>query len=325
MIIYKVTNMVNGKLYIGQTTRTLEQRWREHCCSSSQCTYLHNAIVKYGKENFKIEQIDIALDQEELDYKEQQYIKCYDTLVPNGYNLTTGGNADKRYSEVVCFDGGWDFPQMYEHIEKVKAVVESHGIKFTIVRPEQSFDYLMFDKPVKEHKGGTHYGYSWCGLKGCRWGTTEKLKAFDVYYQDNPDCVQYVGIAIDEPDRLEKERKGTKHFPLAEWGMTEQDCLEYCYNLGYDWGGLYEQLDRVSCKFCALKNLKELRNIYHNMPDVWDELRDYQSRTRFPYKGEGKSVPELEVRFNLEDEFLRDGKSIRNKEFFDSLRERLER
>lgn len=103
MIIYRVTNMVNGKQYIGQTTRTLEQRWKEHCSNGSKCTYLHNAIVKYGKENFKVEQIDIALDQEELDYKERQYINIYHTLVPNGYNLDTGGGNGKQLSEVTCY------------------------------------------------------------------------------------------------------------------------------------------------------------------------------------------------------------------------------
>lgn len=103
MIIYLITNMVNGKQYVGQTTRSLQQRWREHCCNSSQCTYLHNAIAKYGKENFKVEQIDIAIDQEELDYKESQYIKFYNTLAPNGYNLDTGGKGGRQFSKVICY------------------------------------------------------------------------------------------------------------------------------------------------------------------------------------------------------------------------------
>ena len=95
--------MVNGKQYVGQTTRTLEQRWKEHCRKSSQCTYLHYAIKKYGKENFKVEQIDIALDKEELDYKEQQHIKCYNTLAPNGYNLNTGGAEGRKVADVICY------------------------------------------------------------------------------------------------------------------------------------------------------------------------------------------------------------------------------
>lgn len=95
--------MVNGKQYVGQTSRTLEQRWREHCSSGSKCTYLHNAIMKYGKGNFKIEQLDIALDQAELDYKEQHYIAFYNTLAPNGYNLDTGGHSGRSSSEPTCY------------------------------------------------------------------------------------------------------------------------------------------------------------------------------------------------------------------------------
>lgn len=80
---------------MGQTSRTLEKRWIEHCSASSGCVALHNAILKYGKENFKVEQIDTALNQEELDRKEIHYIASYETLAPNGYNLTIGGDYRK--------------------------------------------------------------------------------------------------------------------------------------------------------------------------------------------------------------------------------------
>ena len=226
----------------------------------------------------------------------------------------------EHIDEVVFFDTGWEFPQMYNHVEKVKRIVEDAGIKFTTLHPEQSFDYLMFDVPVKD---GKHRGYSWCGLKGCRWGTTYKLRAIDNYFKNEPEHVQCVGIAIDEPERLNKERKGNKRFPLAEYGFTESECLKYCYDLGFDWGGLYELLDRVSCKYCGLKNLKELRNIYTRIPDVWEELRDYQCRTRLPYRGNGETVFDLEKRFDLQNEFETQGKSVRSKEFYNELRKRV--
>ncbi len=92
MIIYKITNKINGKVYIGQTIRPLQYRWKQHCNNKSNCYALHNAIVKYGKENFTIEQIDIAIDRNELDLKEIFWIKFYDSMNPNkGYNLTSGG------------------------------------------------------------------------------------------------------------------------------------------------------------------------------------------------------------------------------------------
>ena len=93
MIVYKITNKINGKVYIGQTIRPLITRWRQHYNpSNSNCTALHRAIKKYGKECFTIEQIDVACDRDELDEKEQYWIAFYDSINPeNGYNLRLGG------------------------------------------------------------------------------------------------------------------------------------------------------------------------------------------------------------------------------------------
>ena len=76
MIIYKVTNRINGKIYIGQTKGSLGKRWRYHCYSSSGCRCLYNAIQKYGADNFKVEQIDVACTADELNQKEQQLKLC---------------------------------------------------------------------------------------------------------------------------------------------------------------------------------------------------------------------------------------------------------
>jgi 3'-phosphoadenosine 5'-phosphosulfate sulfotransferase (PAPS reductase)/FAD synthetase len=178
----------------------------------------------------------------------------------------------EHIDEVVFFDTGWEFPQMLHHVEKIKVLVESHNITFTTLHPRKPFDYFMFDKP---HRNDSKRGWSWCGYGGGRWGTREKVLSIGQYFNGKGDYIQCVGIAADEVDRLEKVHNVNKRFPLVEWGISEADCLSGCYQLGYDWEGLYEDLDRVSCKFCAFKNLRELRNIYFKMPDVWKELREY--------------------------------------------------
>lgn len=226
---------------------------------------------------------------------------------------------NEQIDEVVFFDTGWEFPQMYRHIAKIKMLVEENGITFTTLHPEKPFDYWMFEHPKKNGRKGC----AWCGLYNCRWGTTFKINTINKYLKNKSEYIQCVGIALDEPKRLEKGKSPNKRFPLVEWEITEEECLQGCYSLGYDWEGLYEDLNRVSCKFCAFKNLKELRNIYFKMPDVWNELRDYQARTYYPFKGEGKSVFDLEIRFELEKEFEAQGKSVRSKEFYTELKTRL--
>lgn len=216
--------------------------------------------------------------------------------------------------EVVFFDTGWEFPAMYEHIEKVKKMIGVHGIRFTTLHPDKSFDYWMLDHATKSEKKG----YSWCG-GNCRWGTTFKTQALDRNAQLNKDSVVYIGIAADEAVRLEHNIASYKRFPLVEWGVTEAECLHGCYAAGFDFGGMYEHLDRVSCKFCRNKNLKELRNIRKYYPGVWEELKDRQRQTSRPYKGEGKSVFDLEVRFAFEEQRTAQGLSITSREFYSEL------
>ncbi len=96
MIIYKITNTITGRVYIGQTVQTLKERWRQHRQrdnSRNEQSYLHNSITKYGADCFTVEQIDSASTLEGLNVLETHYIKVFDCLSPKGYNLELGGNS----------------------------------------------------------------------------------------------------------------------------------------------------------------------------------------------------------------------------------------
>ena len=95
MIIYKVTNIVNGKIYIGQTVKSLSRRKQGHITSAKLHKYnshFHNAIRKYELRDFKWEIIHKCDDIDELNRLEIYYIGYYDTY-NNGYNLTLGGGG----------------------------------------------------------------------------------------------------------------------------------------------------------------------------------------------------------------------------------------
>ena len=91
-IIYCVTNKVNGKRYIGQTTMPLYKRWHAHKRADGRCLSLSAAIKKYGAECFEVVEIDRAYSREELDAKEVAHIAAANSLDPAfGYNLRPGG------------------------------------------------------------------------------------------------------------------------------------------------------------------------------------------------------------------------------------------
>lgn len=205
--------------------------------------------------------------------------------------------------EVVFYDTGMEFNCIYKIRDKILPILKEHNIKFVELKPKESFEYTMFDKPVRKRDGTISKGYSWCGGR-CRWGTTEKLKVIEKYCKG---CYEYIGIANDEVLRLNKERKGNKLFPLVDLNMCEKDCLQYCYDKGFSWieDGieLYSILDRVSCWCCANKNIKELKNYYKYLPSYWNKLKDLQSKTNRPMKYNKYSVFDLEERFKSGDKY----------------------
>ena len=99
MIVYKIKNKINGKLYIGQTTQSLSQRWSQHKYNSkTQDTKLARAIRKYGIENFDISTIYKTDNYEDLNKKEENFIQEYNTI-DCGYNLRVGGENSPRSEE----------------------------------------------------------------------------------------------------------------------------------------------------------------------------------------------------------------------------------
>lgn len=96
--IYKITNLLNGKIYIGQSIHP-NRRWIEHkqCAMNGIDDYpIHLAIRKYGKDNFSFEVLE---EVENYDEEEQRLIKEYNSLVPNGYNICLGGESHAMYGE----------------------------------------------------------------------------------------------------------------------------------------------------------------------------------------------------------------------------------
>lgn len=109
-VIYKRTNLINNKIYIGQTKNKPELRWKSE--NTDKYSDIGKAIQKYGVENFKNEIIDKAYSKEELNQKEKYWIEYYNSQdYDKGYNRTKGGSGGNpgHYGKIII----WESQRLY--------------------------------------------------------------------------------------------------------------------------------------------------------------------------------------------------------------------
>lgn len=121
MVIYKITNKIDGKVYIGKTKKSLQTRWKQHCYNAFDGKSwtkgkLQYAIQELGADAFTVEQIDIAASNDEANAKEMHWIKHYNSI-ENGYNTSPGGKNGANYTKVMNVETGEVFNSMTEAAE----------------------------------------------------------------------------------------------------------------------------------------------------------------------------------------------------------------
>lgn len=153
--IYVITNKVNNKQYVGKTIQSVKERFKEHKYRSKYGTHnhlpLYAAIAKYTIDNFTIEQkeeVEINL----LDDRESFWIKELNTLAPNGYNLTLGGEGTiyhDRLEILKLFEQDLSFTDIVR-ISKTSSstiyrIEEEYGVKPKRKEPHDFKTVYMFN------------------------------------------------------------------------------------------------------------------------------------------------------------------------------------
>ncbi len=102
MNVYKITNLINEKIYVGQTKFSVKKRFKEHAKADS---LIGRAIRKYGEEYFDYEVIETCETREEAYELEIYFIQHFNCMTPNGYNLTEGGLCYPNFESFPNGDG----------------------------------------------------------------------------------------------------------------------------------------------------------------------------------------------------------------------------
>ena len=150
-VIYKITNLINGKIYIGQTVVTEPQRWQAHIWNAynnptNDCLYLCNAIKKYGRQNFKREILEEIDDLEELNNKEIFYIQKFNSTNPEiGYNICIGGKGSVKYSSEEILE-------LYKNTHSIIQVAKILGAsKDTISKRLHGIGIETYNKTINQY------------------------------------------------------------------------------------------------------------------------------------------------------------------------------
>jgi group I intron endonuclease len=160
--VYKIENDINDKLYIGLTTKSLNKRWKLHVAFAkrNKDTPLYIDIRKYGVDNFRIVALFECDNVQETGKMERFYIRKFNTIYPNGYNITAGGERNQ-------FDGN---PRSKLNIDDVKKIRDIYSKKTMSCRQcyENYQDKISFSAFQKIWEG-----------------TTWKDISFEVYTEEN--------------------------------------------------------------------------------------------------------------------------------------------
>jgi len=206
---------------------------------------------------------------------------------------------------VIFFDTSWEFPEMIEHIDKLEKYT---GIDIIRLKYKNTFEYELNQKPVRKKGTNTVHriGNGWSSPMR-RWCTRLKINAIEKYYRRQKDFISCIGFAADEEKRVPggNKKKWKIRYPLIEWGINEETALQYCYDHGFNWNGLYEIFGRVSCFCCPLQRIGELRNLRKHRPELWNKMLEMDKAIK-PNRGfkDYKTVQDLDRRFKQEDNQL---------------------
>lgn len=132
--IYILRNTENDKVYIGQTTRSVEDRFKQHkkLCKANSNQLIFKAMKKYGKDKFFVEELESGISSfEELNEKEAAYISAYNSMAPNGYNLSPGGALWRRK------------PSLSEEEQKSVVLLYEQGLSQREIAKQYGVDHVV--------------------------------------------------------------------------------------------------------------------------------------------------------------------------------------
>lgn len=187
----------------------------------------------------------------------------------------------ERVDDFIAVDTGFDLPEAHEAIARFETL---SGRTVTRLCPPRDFLTIAAEIP-NGGKMERESGYGWPSFSR-RWCNYElKRRVLSDYDREHGFPTHLVGIAADETKRLKAKRR--VRYPLAEWDVTEAECLSYCLARGFYASGVYAHRARIGCFFCPFQRVSDVRWLRRAHPELWERVKQMESVIGEPWKGRG--------------------------------------
>ena len=193
-----------------------------------------------------------------------------------------------------------DLPPVAEFKAKADRIIKGRwGLDVEHIRAKRCYQdvFYMVSKGKSIKRTGKIYGWPFRRGPWCN----SRLKQH-VLARLPRNAIQYIGIAVDEPDRFHS-LSDIKRSPLVEAGWTEADCRRWCEDNGL-LSPIYTTAARGGCWFCHNQGVGQLRLLRKNYPELWALMLKWDIDSPVTFHADGHTVHDFDRRFQMEDEGL---------------------
>lgn len=188
------------------------------------------------------------------------------------------------------------------HDVAIPALRERYGIETDIIQPQNTYKDLFYRVREKGKRIGCIYGFptrcgAWCNSRLKVKPLNANLKRYGAGVR------QVVGIASDEPERIERKAMADKILPLVSYDVTEAQAYEMCERAGL-LSPIYKTRKRTGCWFCHNQRIDELRMLRRTSPELWEQLLKLDADSGVMFR-QDSTVRDLDRRFAWEDAQMR--------------------
>lgn len=232
-------------------------------------------------------------------------IACLEAIKLLGYPLDRILHSEVWATDTIPAD----LPIMTEFKRYADEVIyQRYGIKVEHIHATTKYgEKLTYEKQfysIKKRGNNTNRNYGFPYSIGA-WCTSRlKSDILNQYIKDNTkNVVQYLGIASDEPERIDRHTKPNIIPPLVDIKWTEDDCRQWCEENNL-LSPIYVDSTRGGCWFCHNQGADQLRLLRKQHPELWNILLKWDTDSPIPFKSTGRTVHDYDKRFQMEDDGL---------------------